>query len=258
MTAQGAGDLSSPRYNGNGRGRDQLSAVAHDARWIRVEWTLSPSAVQRARAAMGMDWFRAVPILRLFEESGGEEGGPSSELVRDVEIRADLNSWFLLVPQPERTYRVQIGYRTAAGGFIGLAGSRPVRMPAAGSRADGGRTETAISPEQRRHWLNARFAALEGVAAAGKPMSDGFPFHVDAQLTLRGTTHPKAMLTLMGAPVVLAEDGSFLLQFSLPDGRQVLPIIAITPDGSEQRTIVLAIERNTKHLEPEVFDDLHE
>ncbi len=36
----------------------------------------------------------------------------------------------------------------------------------------------------------------------------------------------------------------------MPDKRQVLPVVASTPDGVEQRTIVLAVERNTKVLEP--------
>jgi hypothetical protein len=36
---------------------------------------------------------------------------------------------------------------------------------------------------------------------------------------------------------------------SLPDRRQVLPVVASSPDGVEQRTIILAVERNTKVLE---------
>ena len=36
----------------------------------------------------------------------------------------------------------------------------------------------------------------------------------------------------------------------LPDKRQVLPVVASSVDGVEQRTIVIAVERNTKVLEP--------
>jgi hypothetical protein len=35
---------------------------------------------------------------------------------------------------------------------------------------------------------------------------------------------------------------------SLPDRRQVIPVIASSSDGVEQRTIILAVERNTKVL----------
>jgi hypothetical protein len=38
----------------------------------------------------------------------------------------------------------------------------------------------------------------------------------------------------------------------MPDKRQVLPVVACTRDGVEQRTIVIAVERNTKVLEPMV------
>ena len=35
-----------------------------------------------------------------------------------------------------------------------------------------------------------------------------------------------------------------------PDRRQVLPVVASSSDGVEQQTIVLAVERNTKTMEP--------
>jgi len=36
----------------------------------------------------------------------------------------------------------------------------------------------------------------------------------------------------------------------LPDRRHVLPVVARSQDGVEQRTIVLAVDRNTKVLDP--------
>ena len=41
---------------------------------------------------------------------------------------------------------------------------------------------------------------------------------------------------------------------SIDDRRQVIPVIASSPDGVEQRTIILAVERNTKVLGPVVRD----
>jgi len=37
---------------------------------------------------------------------------------------------------------------------------------------------------------------------------------------------------------------------NLPNRRQVIPLVASTKDGGSQRTIVLAMERNTKVMEP--------
>jgi hypothetical protein len=40
----------------------------------------------------------------------------------------------------------------------------------------------------------------------------------------------------------------------LPDSRQIIPAVAASADGVEERTIVLAVERNTKQLEPMIHD----
>jgi hypothetical protein len=79
--------------------------------------------------------------------------------------------------------------------------------------------------------------------------SKELPFAVDAELLVYGVSHPHAHVTLQGEPVPLRPDGSFTVRMSLPDRRQVLPVVASSPDGVEQRTIILAVERNTKVLE---------
>jgi hypothetical protein len=77
-----------------------------------------------------------------------------------------------------------------------------------------------------------------------------FCFQVDAELVIYGVADPGAQVTLRGEPVRLSTDGTFSMRFNLPDRRQVLPVVASSSDGVEQRTIVLAIERNTKVMEP--------
>ena len=81
-----------------------------------------------------------------------------------------------------------------------------------------------------------------------------FPFHVDTELIVHGVTHPDARVTLRGEPVRLRPDGTFAVRFSLPDRRHVLPVVAQSGDGAEQRTIVLAVDRNTKVMEPVIRD----
>jgi hypothetical protein len=57
-------------------------------------------------------------------------------------------------------------------------------------------------------------------------------------------------LTLSGEPVALRPDGTFVMRLPFPDKRQVLPAVACSRDGTRQRTIVVAVERNTKVMEP--------
>jgi hypothetical protein len=81
-----------------------------------------------------------------------------------------------------------------------------------------------------------------------------FWFQLDAELIVYGATEPNARVTLQGEPVKLRSDGTFTMRFSLPDSRQIIPAVAVSPDGIEERTIVLAVERNTKQLEPVIRD----
>ena len=81
-----------------------------------------------------------------------------------------------------------------------------------------------------------------------------FDFEVDAHMVIYGATDPAANVTLGGEPVKLQDDGTFSVRMNLPDRRQVLPVVASSRDGTEQRTTVLAIERNTKVMEPVTRD----
>ena len=87
-------------------------------------------------------------------------------------------------------------------------------------------------------------------AAAPEDRSRDFPFQVDTELIVHGVTDPDAHVTLRGEPVSLRSDGTFAVRFTLPDRRHVLPVVASSADGVEQHTIVLAVDRNTKVLEP--------
>ena len=69
-----------------------------------------------------------------------------------------------------------------------------------------------------------------------------------------GATQPNSRVSVAGEPVTLRDDGSFTVRLSMPDKRQVLPIVASSEDGIHKKTTVLAIERNTKTMEPCLAD----
>ena len=87
------------------------------------------------------------------------------------------------------------------------------------------------------------------------PLGRDFHFQIDAELIVYGSTEPNARVTLQGEPVQLRTDGTFTVRFSMPDSRQIIPAVASSADGIEERTIVLAVERNTKELEPMIHDN---
>ena len=110
----------------------------------------------------------------------------------------------------------------------------------------------AVFEEKARQPMNA--PAFERLGSGIGINGNGFDFQVDAHMVVYGSTDPKASVTVAGEPIRLQNDGSFALRLELPDRRQVLPVVASSRDGTQQRTTVLAVERNTKVMEPVTKD----
>jgi hypothetical protein len=110
--------------------------------------------------------------------------------------------------------------------------------------------------EERLHRpMGSSLGARFGAGAERMLQRDrDFHFEVDAEIIVFGSTKSDAHVSISGEPVKLRPDGSFAVRMELPDRRQVLPVTASSRDGVEERTIVLAVERNTKIMEPLVHD----
>ena len=112
-----------------------------------------------------------------------------------------------------------------------------------------------VLEERLRRPIGNPLANQFGRGAAGaSAKGSGFDFQVDTELIVHGVTQPDAHVTLRGEPVRIRSDGTFAVRFNLPDRRHVLPMVASSRDGAEQRTIVLAVDRNTKIMEPVIRD----
>jgi hypothetical protein len=273
-------DLSDkvPRDLPTGYGKDRIVVMVRDPYWLHAYWELTHASIQRAEAALGQDWHGARPILRIFDVSGRSDVPNTSEgIVRDIDIHGGCNNWYIDVPNPPRSYRVDIGYLSRSGQFYVLARSNVVTTPRAGMSDVLDENWSDIDPrkadrifamsagfhvgssslelkelfEERFHRpMSSQALSSFGSGALMRVRQRQFWFQLDAELIVYGATEPTARVTLQGEPVRLRPDGTFTLRFALPDGRQILPAVATSADGVEERTIVLAVERNTKHLEP--------
>ncbi len=278
-------DLSArvPRELPEGYGKDRIALMVRDPYWLHCYWEVTRNAVQRAEAALGQDWHSARPILRLLDVTSQDTTGSSETIVRDIPIHGGCNNWYVDVANPPRSYRIDIGYLTPGGRFYVLARSNVAHTPRAGvsevidehwadidqKKADriyamsGGYDPTASSLELKQLFEDRLRRPLGSPAVTsfgsgslfGLGKGRSFWFQLDAELIVFGATEPNARVTLQGKPVQLRPDGTFTMRFALPDARQIIPGVATSADGIEERTIILAVERNTKQLEPLIHGD---
>jgi uncharacterized protein len=275
LRAQMAEDrqLSSPtRTEANRDIQDRLVVMVRDPYWLHAYWELNPRTVERAQSALGQNWHGTRPVLRVFRVA--TDG--SAEMHREIPIHGGVKHWYVDVQNPPQQYRMEIGYLTLTGQFYCLVRSNTVTTPPAGTsdsvdenwadidqNADrifamsGGYSQQGTSLELqelleqrlRRPMGTPMQTRYGGGAARAAIGANELPFAVDAELIIYGVTDSHAHVTLSGEPVPVRPDGSFTVRMGLPDRRQVIPVIASSSDGVEQRTIILAVERNTKTLE---------
>jgi hypothetical protein len=260
--------------------KDRIIMMVRDPYWLHAHWELSRTTLARAQSALGQEWHAARPILRLMDVSSEDTTSSSERHVRDIEIHGGVNNWYIDVSAPPRSFRVDIGYLSRRGKFFVLARSNVVTTPRAGvsdvvvdqnwvsieaqaqriyHQSGGGGPSAPMDDlrdlfeERLRRPMHG--LSLQSLGTGALPLPGrGFHFQIDAELIVFGTTEPNARVTLQGEPVQLRKDGTFTVRFSMPDARQIIPAVAASPDGVEERTIVLAVERNTKELEPMIHD----
>ncbi len=275
-------DLSSrlPRDLPSGYGKDRIIVMVRDPYWLHAYWELTRGAITRAEAALGQEWHAARPILRILDVSSEDTSATAEAIVRDIDIHGGCNNWYIDVNNPPRSFRIDVGYITRSGRFYVLARSNVVTTPRAGVSdlidenwadvqhqyekiyAMSGGYDPGASSLELKQLFEERLRRPMGspvLSSFGSGALHGrvrrFWFELDAELIVYGATERTAKVTLQGEPVQLRPDGTFTMRFSLPDARQIIPAVAASADGVEERTIVLAVERNTKRLEPMIHNN---
>jgi len=256
--------------------RDRIVMIVRDSFWLQGYWEITAATVSRIKIAMGIYWHKAVPVLRLLEITSRGNTNSFEAVAQEIPIQGGANNWYINAPEPNKSYRLAIGYllpseNDDADRFHLIAKSNEVLTMPNNSDGDaswsditnnaeryyaqsGGYDPAKVSVDLKEVFEEKSNQPLHSIAIQNIPSLSRFGaelnFKVDAHLVIHGTTDANANLTIKGSPIPVNDDGSFVLRMDLPDKRQVLPIIASSFDGTQQRTTVLSIERNTKSLEP--------
>ncbi|MBN2294939.1 MAG: DUF4912 domain-containing protein [Pirellulales bacterium] len=262
---------------------DRLVLMVRDPFWLQAYWELTPQTIQRAKVALGQHWHAARPILRLLEVAKDDAEMTTKRPIRDIVVHGNVNNWYIDVSDPPKSFQMEIGYLATNGRFLCLARSNIVstaqnQQPNTSSvdgnwqgvaedydriyAMSGGYDDTSVNSDLKHVFeknlhrpmgptLFTRFGL--GAQNAGHT-HDEFSFEVDAEVVVFGVAEPGSQVTLKGEPIPTKADGTFTMRFPLGDRRQVYPVVANSCDGMEQRTIILAVERNTKVLSPVMLE----
>jgi uncharacterized protein len=259
------------------KGKDRLILMVRDPYWIHAHWDIMRHSVDRAKAALAENWHTVKPILRLLKLDDSGTTSNSEVIHRDIEIHGGVRNWYIDVDAPPSRFKMLMGYLCANGRFYELARSNIVMTPAPGGKeatddhwADiatdaehiysmsggyGDDTQTGdlteVFEERLKRTMDADVLSQFGSGAEGSlKRHKQFHFDVNAELVVFGSTHPEAHVSVGTEPVKVRSDGSFSIRLPLPDRRQVLPATAKSRDGVDEQTVVIAVERNTKVMEP--------
>ena len=202
-------------------------------------------------------------------------------MVRDIEVHGGVSNWYVHVNNSPASYRLELGYMGSTGRFYPLVRSNVVNTPEPGTSdaIDENWTDVAqnfdkiyamsggyssdnnslelqeLFEERLRRPMGSPIVTRYGSGTEGLfPAAQNFKLEVDAEMIIFGVTNANSHVSLRGEPVRLRPDGTFTVRMALPNQRQVIPVVASAANGGEQRTIVLAVERNTKVMEPVLRD----
>ncbi len=250
-------------------GQDKAVLMVRDPYWMHAYWEITSAKVGSLKAQYGEQIISSSRlVLRLLDVNNATAEKPNG--LSDLDIAGGTNNWYLQAPSADCSYCVEIGFLAPDGRFFLIARSNVVHTPRAGvsevydeqwmtledyDKVYGlsGGLGIGLSSGDIRKQMRKRFESLNssGGSAAVSSFSKkeqknrGFFLIVDTELIVYGVTVPDAKLTIQGVEKKLNPDGTFSARFALPDGKQEIPVTAISSDKVDTITITPIVEKKT-------------
>lgn len=255
-----------------GYGDNKIVLLVRDPWWIFAYWEIRKEKEDEvARKISDSGDERERSVLRVYDVTGVNFNGHNANSYFDIELKGLASTWYINVSSPDRSWVVDIGILTKKGNFYLLARSNAVHTPRFGM-SDQMDAEWMIPEDE--YWkmfgLSGGFGVgkgslevremlkkrLEEQITSGavsssasfyrKPAEKKFWLVVNTELIVYGATEPDAKVTVQGKEITLRPDGTFSFRFALPDGKQVIPVEAVSNDGSDRRKITPIVTRKTE------------
>ncbi len=246
-------------------GVDKMVLMVRDPWWLYTYWEIKQETVERLKHELKDEFYKAKRLLRVYDVTNIIFNGSNANRFFDIQIHEFANNWYIDAGAPGRSWCVDLGLKLSDGRFITILRSNVVQTPLDGpswitdeewmipddmfARLYGMGFGLGRSSPVGKAWRE-RMISSPGIASMAspvkKPQKRGFWLRVECELIVYGATEPDAKVTVQGKPINLRPDGTFTLRFALPDGKQVIPVKAVSADQVEDRTITPIVNRETK------------
>lgn len=249
-------------------GRDRIVLQVRDSRWVHAYWEVTGETTARLKNELGRQFYGAKWALRAYDVTDIIFNGNNSHRFFDIHINDFNNNWYIDTNGPGRSWCVDLGLLLGDGRFITIIRSNTVHLPLDGpswitdeewmipddlfARLYGMGFGLGRSSPIGKAWQERIKQALFSGAVSSPtspvklPLGRKFWMVVDCELIVYGATEPDAKVTVQGKEIKLRPDGTFSLRFALPDGRQSIPVKAVSADGVEEHTITPVVSRQTQ------------
>lgn len=258
----------------SGYQKNRIVLQVRDPWWIHAYWELATDTIERLKQELGNAFFTAKRVLRVYDVSHIIFDGTNAHRFFDIEVAPEANNWYIDAAGPGRSWCVDLGLLLSDSSFITVVRSNTIHTPLDGpswitdeewmipeemfGRLYGmgfglGRSSPLGKAWQERikRELFSGVLASPGITSLASPVKKipqerKFWLVVNTELIVYGATEPDAKVTVQGQPIKLRPDGTFSLRFALPDGKQVIPVKAVSSDDQEERTITPIVTKETR------------
>jgi len=255
-------------------GEDRIVLQVRDQRWIHAYWEVVHSTYDRLKSELKEEFPRARRILRVYDVSQVIFNGTNAHSFFDIQINDYASSWYIDTVNPGRSWCVELGLLLPDGKFIMIVRSNTVSTPIEGpswitdeewmipedmfARLYGmgfglGRSSPVGKAWQERikRELFSGILSSGGISSMSSPVKNAeaerkFWLVVNTELIVYGATEPDAKVFVQDKQINLRHDGTFTMRFALPEGKQVIPVKAVSPDNKEERKITPVVTKETK------------
>jgi hypothetical protein len=247
--------------------QDKIILQVRDPRWLHTYWEMREQTVEGLKNKLGEEYLRSKKVLRVYDVTNINFNGSNANRFFDIQINDYANSWYIDTNGPGRAWCVDLGLMLPDGRFITILRSNVVQTPLDGpswvtdeewmipdemfARLYGmgfglGKSSPVGGAWQERIKQGLFSSGLSSSPVKKEMKERSFWLKVDCELIVYGATEPDAKVTVQGMPIKLRPDGTFTLRYYLPDGKQVIPVKAVSADQIDERTITPTVTRETK------------